>query len=221
MSGLDFWLLFFRSKSIGEILQEANARLKSHQKRITKGGLYKAIGLLYALTLDVRRQRWDYCATASADDLCPTPAFSVRFGMVRDHFQQILAALSFGPAEDGRGPWLSENALINMHLCICPTSAMERRHCLNSFTNIQSLIVSCYQGQRWVAKQAKSAYFKHFQDLGTGITFCLNVRPEALPAGQELRSAIINIVSGGRGSNFVAVSLFLSDAIGKSSFSFK
>ena len=171
MSGLDFWLLFFRSKSIGEILQEANARLKSHQKRITKGGLYKAIGLLYALTLDVRRQRWDYCATASADDLCPTPAFSVRFGMVRDHFQQILAALSFGPAEDGRGPWLSENALINMHLCICPTSAMERRHCLNSFTNIQSLIVSCYQGQRWVAKQAKSAYFKHFQDLGTGYNF--------------------------------------------------
>ena len=39
MSLLDFWLLFFPSESIGEILQETNARLKSRQKRITKGEL--------------------------------------------------------------------------------------------------------------------------------------------------------------------------------------
>ena len=57
----DFWLFkVFPSESIGEILQETNARLKSRQKRITKGELCKAIRLLYAVTLDVRRQRRDY-----------------------------------------------------------------------------------------------------------------------------------------------------------------
>ena len=60
MSVLDFWLLYFPSESIGEILQETNARLKSRQKRITMGELYKAIGLLYAVTPDVHRQRRDY-----------------------------------------------------------------------------------------------------------------------------------------------------------------
>ena len=123
MSVLDFWLLFFRSESIGKSLQETNARLKSPQKRITKGELYKAIGLLYALTLDVRRQCW-YWATASTDDLCPTPVFGVRFGMVGDHFEQILAALSFGPADDGTDPRLPARALINIHVCTCPTSAI-------------------------------------------------------------------------------------------------
>ena len=116
--------MFFRRERIGEILQETSARLKSRQKHITKGELYKAIALLYALTLDVRRQRWDYWATASADDLCPTPAFSVRFGMVGDHFEQILAALSFGPADDGTDLWLPARALINIHVCTCPTSAI-------------------------------------------------------------------------------------------------
>ena len=39
MSVLDFWLLFFPSESLGEILQETHAKLKSRQKRITKGEL--------------------------------------------------------------------------------------------------------------------------------------------------------------------------------------
>ena len=123
ISVLDFWPLFFRSESIGEILQETNARLKSRQKRITKGELYKAIGLLYALTLDVRTQRWDYWATASAVDLYPTSAFGVRFRMVRDHFEQIPAALSFRPADDGTDPRIPARALMNIYLCTCPTSA--------------------------------------------------------------------------------------------------
>ena len=76
------------------------------------------------VTLDVRRQRWDYWATASADDLFPTIAFSVRFEMVRDHFAQMLAALSFGPADDGTDVWLPARALINIHLWTCPTSAI-------------------------------------------------------------------------------------------------
>ena len=117
--------MFFHSESIGEILEETNARLKSHQKCITtEGELYKAIGLLYALTLDVRRQRWDYWDTASADYLFLTPAFGVRFGMGGGHFEQILAALSFGPADDGTDPWLPARALITIHLCTCPTSAI-------------------------------------------------------------------------------------------------
>ena len=126
MSVLDFWQLFFPSKSIGEILQETNARLKPRQKRITKGELYKAIRLLYAVTLVVRKQRRDYWPTASADDLFPSPAFGVHFGMGRARFEQILAALSFGPADDGTDPWppAIARALINIHLCICLTSAI-------------------------------------------------------------------------------------------------
>ena len=53
------------------------------------------------MALDVRRQRRDYWATASTDDLFPTPAFGVCFGMVRDRFEQILADLSFGPVDEG------------------------------------------------------------------------------------------------------------------------
>ena len=77
-SVLDFWLLFFPGESIGEIVQETNARLKSRQEHITNGELFKAIGLLYTMTLDVRRQHWDYWATASTDYLFPTLAFSIR-----------------------------------------------------------------------------------------------------------------------------------------------
>ena len=81
MSVLDFWLLFFPSESIGEILQETNARLKSRQKRITKGELYKAIRLLYMLRhlpCGCPQATSGLLATARADDLFPTPAFGVQ-----------------------------------------------------------------------------------------------------------------------------------------------
>ena len=173
----------------GEILQQTSARLKSRQKRITKGELFKAIGLLYALTLDVRRQHWDYWATASADDLSPTPAFGVRFGMVGDHNEQILAALSFGPADDGTDPLLPARALINIHLCICPTSAtwsavlciLFEQFYLNPNFYLFLLPrakMSCQTSQK-VPILSISKIWVHV------MTFCLNVLPEALPAGQE------------------------------------
>ena len=63
--------------------------------------------------------------------LFPTPAFGVHFGMGRAHFEQILAALSFRPADDGTDPWPPAIArvLINIHLCICltPRRYLERR----------------------------------------------------------------------------------------------
>ena len=65
MSELDFWMLFFPCECVDDILTYTNANLRVKQKKITKGELYKniMIGLLYAMTLGVLRQRRDYWST--------------------------------------------------------------------------------------------------------------------------------------------------------------
>ena len=60
LSVIDFWLLFFPSNSTDEILHYTNAQLRSRQKLITNGQLYKFCSLLYAMTLDIRTQRREY-----------------------------------------------------------------------------------------------------------------------------------------------------------------
>ena len=44
-------------------------------------------------------------------------------------------------------------------------------YCLNSFTNIQTFIVLVTKGQEELSNKPKSAYFEHFQDLGTVYDF--------------------------------------------------
>ena len=51
------------------------------------------IGLLYAMTLVVLRQRRDYWSTE--DDLFPAPTLGRRFGMGLHRFEEIHMALSF------------------------------------------------------------------------------------------------------------------------------
>ena len=60
LSVIDFWLLYFPSNSTDEILHYTNAQLRSRQKLITNGQLYKFCSLLYAMTLDIRTQRREY-----------------------------------------------------------------------------------------------------------------------------------------------------------------
>ena len=51
-------------------------------------------------------------------------------------------------------------------------------YCLNSFTQIQTFIVSCYQGQRWVVKQAKKGPILSISKNWIQIMkFCVNVLP--------------------------------------------
>ena len=60
MSELDYRMLFFPSECIDDILCYTNANIRDQRKRVTKGELYKVIGFLYAMTLGVLKQRWDY-----------------------------------------------------------------------------------------------------------------------------------------------------------------
>ena len=161
--------------------------------------LHKAIGLLYAMTLDVRirRQRRDYWATASADDLFPTQAFGAlircSFGMGRDRFKQILTALSFGPADDGTEPRLPARALINIHLCICPTPVIWSAILCILFEQFY-LCPNFYRfllpRAKMSCQTSKKVSFLSISKIWVQImTFCRNVLPEVLPAGQELRSA--------------------------------
>ena len=93
MSKLDYWMLFFPTECIDDILHYTNANLCDRRKKITKGELYKVVGFLYAMTLGVLRQRRDYWSTE--DHLCPAPAIGCRFGMGLHRFEEILMALSF------------------------------------------------------------------------------------------------------------------------------
>lgn len=69
------------------------------------------IGILYAMTLGVLRQRRDYWRTE--DSLFPAPAFGRRFGMGLHRFEEILMALSF--TEQGNDDkWLPARALLEM-----------------------------------------------------------------------------------------------------------
>ena len=49
MSELDSWMLFFPCECIDDVLNYTNSNLHDRMKRITKGELYKVIGILYAM----------------------------------------------------------------------------------------------------------------------------------------------------------------------------
>ena len=136
-------------------------------------------------------------ATASADDLFPTPAFGVQFGMGRARFEQILAALFFlVQLMMVQTPGLQQlQGHSSTYICASAWHPLFGAPSLYTvwtvilISKLLSFLVT--KGQDELSNKQKSAYFKHFHDLGMLMTSCLNVLPEALPAGQELRSAII------------------------------
>ena len=70
------------------------------------------IGLLYAMTLGVLRQRRDYWSTE--EDLFPAPAFGRRFGMGLHRFEEILMALSFVKQGHDNHKWYPGRVLVDM-----------------------------------------------------------------------------------------------------------
>ena len=109
MSELDYWMLFFPCKCIDDVLNHTNINLCDRRKRITKGVLYKVIGMLYAMTLCVLRQRQDYWSTE--EDLFPAPTFGRRLGMGLHRFEEILMALSFAELGHDDDRWYHARVL--------------------------------------------------------------------------------------------------------------
>ncbi|XP_050298561.1 piggyBac transposable element-derived protein 4-like [Anthonomus grandis grandis] len=96
MTELDFWLAFFPSEDIDLIIQSTNARLRERQRAVTKGDLYKALGIIYVMTLNslhTKHTKREYWSTESG--LFPAPAFGQRFGMGLHRFEEIINCLAF------------------------------------------------------------------------------------------------------------------------------
>ena len=118
--------------------------------------------------------------------------FVLEWSEITVKFEQILAALSFGPADDDTDTWLPAR---HSSTCTCSPAqhplygAPSYGDCLNCFTNpnfyrflLPRAKMSCQTSQKMPILSI-SKIWVHV------MTFCLNVLPEALPARQELRSA--------------------------------
>nr|CAI5847440.1 unnamed protein product [Callosobruchus analis] len=93
MKEIDFFMASVPSEEIDYILGCTNANLREKRKQITKEELYKAIGLMYAMTLSICHTRRDYWS--NEDGVFVAPAFGKRFGMGIHRFEEILSFMSF------------------------------------------------------------------------------------------------------------------------------
>ncbi|KAJ3618142.1 hypothetical protein MTP99_006168 [Tenebrio molitor] len=99
MKQYEFWMAFFPSEDLDLILRCTNAHLRERRRLITKGEFFKAIGIMYAMTINVLHSRRDYWSTESG--LFPAPAFGQRFGMGLHRFEEILGCMAFAmPANE-------------------------------------------------------------------------------------------------------------------------
>jgi hypothetical protein len=99
MKQYEFWIAFFPSEDLDLILRCTNAHLRERRRLITKGEFFKAIGIMYAMTINVLHSRRDYWSTESG--LFSAPAFGQRFGMGLHRFEEILGCMAFAmPANE-------------------------------------------------------------------------------------------------------------------------
>jgi hypothetical protein len=97
MREYEFWMAFFPSEDL--IFRCTNAHLRERRRLITKGELFKVIGIMYAMTINVLHSRRDYGSTESG--LFPAPACGQRFGMGLHRFEEILGCMAFAMPADG------------------------------------------------------------------------------------------------------------------------
>lgn len=113
MRELDFWLAFFPSEEIDNILRYTNARLRERRRLISKSEFYKVIGFIYAMSINQLHNRRDYWSVDSG--LFFAPAFGRRFGMGLQRFEEILTCMAFTmPEENPDDKWYEVRPLIEM-----------------------------------------------------------------------------------------------------------
>lgn len=112
-SELEAFLLFF--PDIEPILQYSNYQLRMRRKNINKKELFKTIGALYAMSVNVLSPRRKYWSTKD-DCIFPPPAFGQRFGLGLHRFEEILGVLSFANPENDLGDdrWYQVRALVDL-----------------------------------------------------------------------------------------------------------
>jgi hypothetical protein len=91
MRQYEFWMAFFPSYF--------SVHKRTFLRLITKGELFKVIGIMYAMTINVLHSRRDYWSTESG--LFPAPACGQRFGMGLHRFEEILGCMAFAMPADG------------------------------------------------------------------------------------------------------------------------
>ena len=155
MSVLDFWLLFFVARALVKSFRKQTQGSEMHPKGRAVQGNWGSL----------RFDTWCPQAMLGLLGHCehwwPFSNTSIRCSF-RNGQRSLWA--NTGSSFFWSSRWwyrpVASNKGTHQYLCICPTSAIWSAvlYCLNRFTYTQTFIVSCYQRQRWVVKQAKSAF---------------------------------------------------------------
>lgn len=110
---IDFWMAFFPTEDIENIMRYTNDNLRERRKHITKGEFFKVIGMMYAMTLNIRRTRREYWSNEGS--LFPAPAFGKRFGMGIHRFEEIINSMAFSqPIDENEDDWYQVRSFVEM-----------------------------------------------------------------------------------------------------------